>query len=194
MSNLVFESTLQIFHYWLVTYACVLSRVQLFVTPQIVDCKAPLSMGLPYQEYWSEMPFHSPGDLLNPREEPVSSEAPALVGEFLTTDLAIPTSYTQKVIKICSLIDITDSYNWQYSIEIQKVQSGTKLHRLTFQFSSLGLGDFILYLNASVFSSVKQDKIVFHNVVRIKSENACTIKYQFLAYGQVLRKFKLLLL
>ena len=51
-------------------------------------------MGLPYQEYWSEMPFHSPGDLLNPREEPVSSEDPALVGEFLTTDLAIPTSYT----------------------------------------------------------------------------------------------------
>ena len=40
------------------------------------------------------MPFHSPGDLLNPREEPVSPEAPALVGEFLTTDLAIPTSYT----------------------------------------------------------------------------------------------------
>ena len=56
-------------------------------------------MGLSYQEHWSEILFHSPGDLPNPREEPVSPEAPALVGEFFTTDLASPTHYTKKVIK-----------------------------------------------------------------------------------------------
>ena len=33
-----------------------------FVTPQAVACQAPLSMGLPRQEYWSELPFPPPGE------------------------------------------------------------------------------------------------------------------------------------
>ena len=33
--------------------AQLLSRVQLFVTPWTVDCKAPLSMGFSRQEDWS---------------------------------------------------------------------------------------------------------------------------------------------
>ena len=31
-----------------------------FVTPWTVDHQAPLSMGFPRQEYWSELPFPSP--------------------------------------------------------------------------------------------------------------------------------------
>ena len=38
-----------------------LSRIQLFVTPQTVAYQAPLSMGLSRQEYWSGLPFPSPG-------------------------------------------------------------------------------------------------------------------------------------
>ena len=34
--------------------------------------KAPPSMGLSRQEYWSGLPFHSPGDLPNPGIEPRS--------------------------------------------------------------------------------------------------------------------------
>ena len=34
--------------------------------------KAPLSMGFPRQEYWSGLPFPSPGDLLIPGIEPRS--------------------------------------------------------------------------------------------------------------------------
>ena len=34
-------------------------------------CQAPLSMGFPKQEYWSGLPFLSPGDLPNPGIEPV---------------------------------------------------------------------------------------------------------------------------
>ena len=34
-----------------------------------IACKAPLSMGFPRQEYWSGLPFSSPGDLPNPRME-----------------------------------------------------------------------------------------------------------------------------
>ena len=40
-----------------------LSRVQLFVTPWMEDCQAPLSMGFSRQEYWSGLPFPPPGDL-----------------------------------------------------------------------------------------------------------------------------------
>ena len=44
-----------------------LSHVQLFVTPWTVACQAPRSMGLPRQEYWSGLPFPSPGDALEHR-------------------------------------------------------------------------------------------------------------------------------
>ena len=39
-----------------------------------MDCsQAPLPMGFPRQEYWSELPFPCPGDLPNPGIEPTSS-------------------------------------------------------------------------------------------------------------------------
>ena len=40
--------------------------------PLIVAHQVPLSMGFSRQEYWSGLPFSSPGDLLNPWIEPVS--------------------------------------------------------------------------------------------------------------------------
>ena len=49
-----------------------LSHVQLCVTPWTVAHQAPLSMGFPRQEYWSELPFPSPGDLPDPGTELVS--------------------------------------------------------------------------------------------------------------------------
>ena len=48
------------------------SHVQLFVTPWTVAHQAPLSMGFSRQEYWSESPFPSPGDLSNPGIKPES--------------------------------------------------------------------------------------------------------------------------
>ena len=40
---------------------CVLSHVQLFATPWTVAHQAPWSMGFSRQEYWSGLPFISPG-------------------------------------------------------------------------------------------------------------------------------------
>ena len=40
--------------------------------PWTVTCLVPLSMGFPRQEYWSGLPFPSPGDLPRPGIEPVS--------------------------------------------------------------------------------------------------------------------------
>ena len=54
-----------------------LSRVLLFVTPLTIARQAPLSVGFPRQEYWSGLPFPSPGDLTDPGIEPRS---PALAG------------------------------------------------------------------------------------------------------------------
>ena len=44
-----------------------LSPVQVFATPWTGAHQAPLSMKFSRQEYWSGLPFPSPGDLLNPR-------------------------------------------------------------------------------------------------------------------------------
>ena len=41
-----------------------------FVTPWIVACQAPLSMGFPRQEYWSGLPFPPPGIFWSQRSNP----------------------------------------------------------------------------------------------------------------------------
>ena len=50
--------------------------------PWTVARQAPLSMGFSKKEYWSGLPFPSPGDLPNLGIEPMS---PALAGRFITT-------------------------------------------------------------------------------------------------------------
>ena len=53
-------------------------------TPWTVVCQAPLSMRFSKQEYWSVLPFPSPGDLPDPGIEPRS---PALQADDLPTEL-----------------------------------------------------------------------------------------------------------
>ena len=75
-----------------------LSCVWLFVTPWTVACRAPPSFGFSRQEYWSGLPFPSPGDLPGPGIEPgsptlqadsLTSEPPMLLSQF------VPPSPTQ---------------------------------------------------------------------------------------------------
>ena len=54
-----------------------------FATPWTVAHQAPLSMGFPRQEYWSGLPFPTPGDLPNPGIEPTSTE---LASGFITAE------------------------------------------------------------------------------------------------------------
>ena len=61
------------------------SCIQLFATPWTIAHQVPLSMGFPRLEYWSKLPFPSPGDLPDPRIEPVSLMPPVLAGRFFTT-------------------------------------------------------------------------------------------------------------
>ena len=60
-----------------------LSCVRLFATPWTVAYTAPLSMGFSRQEYWSGLPFPSPGDLPNPGIEPRS---PTLQADALSSE------------------------------------------------------------------------------------------------------------
>ena len=53
------------------------------VTAWTIAHQAALSMGFPRLEYWTVLPFPSPGDLPNPGIEPMS---PALAGRFYTTE------------------------------------------------------------------------------------------------------------
>ena len=48
------------------------SHVRLCVTPWTIACQAPMSTGFSRQEYWSEVPCPSPGDVPNPRIKPTS--------------------------------------------------------------------------------------------------------------------------
>ena len=62
-----------------------LSWVQLFETPWTVAHQVLLPMEFSRQEYWSGLPFPTPGDLPNPGIEPTSHVSPALAGGFFTT-------------------------------------------------------------------------------------------------------------
>ena len=60
-----------------------LSRVRLFATPWTVAHQAPQSMEFSRQEYWSGLPFASPGDLPNLGIKPRS---PALQADALQSE------------------------------------------------------------------------------------------------------------
>ena len=60
-----------------------LSCIQLFVTPWTVACQAPLSMGFSRQEYWSELPFPSPGGSSQFRGW---TRVSRIAGRFFTTE------------------------------------------------------------------------------------------------------------
>ena len=62
-----------------------LSRVRLFATPWTVSHQAPQSMGFSRQEYWSGLPFPSPGDLPDAGIKPRS---PELQADALTSEPA----------------------------------------------------------------------------------------------------------
>ena len=69
-------------------HAQLLSHVQLFATP--MDYKLPGSSvhRILQQEYWSGLPFPSPGDLPDPGIKPTSPVSLALADGFLTTEPA----------------------------------------------------------------------------------------------------------
>ena len=54
-----------------------------------IASQSPLSMGFSRQEYWSELPGRSPGDLPNSGIEPTSLTSPALTGSLPLSHQAV---------------------------------------------------------------------------------------------------------
>ena len=67
-----------------------LSRVQLFAIPWTIARKVSLSLRFPRQEYWSRLPFPSPGDLLDSGIKPASPASSPLAGGFFTHRPNVP--------------------------------------------------------------------------------------------------------
>jgi len=76
-----------------------LSRAQLFATPWTVAHQAPPSMEFYRQEYWSGLPFPSPGDLPDSGIEPGSS---ALQVDALPSDP--PVTIKKGKEKLCNIL------------------------------------------------------------------------------------------
>ena len=66
-----------------------LSCVLLCATLWTVALQAPLSVRFPRQEYWSEFPFHTPGDLHNSGIRLTSPVSPALQVDSLLLNYQI---------------------------------------------------------------------------------------------------------
>ena len=82
-----FHIGIEIYFIWKWKKCQSLIRIQLFVTPCTVAHQAPLSMGFPWQEYWSGLPFSSPGGLPDPGIEP---GYPALQADSLLSHQGSP--------------------------------------------------------------------------------------------------------
>ena len=68
---------------WTLWLCRALGRARLSATPWTAARQAPRSTKFSRQEYWSGLPFPSPGDLFNPRIEPgsLASQADSLQSE-----------------------------------------------------------------------------------------------------------------
>ena len=62
-----------------------LNHVQLFAAPWTVDHQAPLSMEFSRLEYWSGLPFPTPGDLPDPGIQLASLASSTLAEGFFIT-------------------------------------------------------------------------------------------------------------
>ena len=113
-----------------------LSGVWLFVT---VSLQAPLSLGISKQEYQSEFPFPSPGDLPNPGIEPWF---PALQADYLPAEPAEkPKNTGMGSLSLLQRIFSTQELKWGLlhcrKILYQLSYQGSPILTLTRSFSKL---------------------------------------------------------
>ena len=86
-----------------------LSHVRLFATPWTIGHRAPLSTWFSRQEYWSGLPFPSPGDLPDSGVEPMSpalQESSLPLSPLWSPDRSV---MQQKILAFVILISL-DSY------------------------------------------------------------------------------------
>ena len=117
---------------------CALSCVWL-CDPMHDICQAPLSMGFPRKEYWSGLPFPSPGVLPNSRIKPTSLGSPALAGGLFTTTLPRKLQYRKytanNIDNIILILQVGGSNQWINSL----ITSGQQIYRWKWKWSRVQL-------------------------------------------------------
>ena len=98
-----------------------LSRVWLFATLWTVAYQASLSMGCSRQEYWSGLPFPSPGNLPDPG---IKSGFPVLQADTLPSEP--PGKHWLKQIPECKWDTLPSSANWIFSFNCPRYDCGWK--------------------------------------------------------------------
>ena len=96
-------------------------------TPWTVALQAPLFMGFSRQEYWSGLPFPSPGDFLYPGTEPMS---PALQAESLPSE---PSGGLQWNTHVQRLLDLGWPGHWDRTLWSQGRQGCRNLQVTTWE-------------------------------------------------------------
>ena len=142
---------------------CVLScfsHVQLFVTRWTVAHQAPLSVEFSMQEYWSGLPFPSPGNLPDPGTEPALFTSAASAGGFFTTSTTweAPFFLTWKDVKSSKLVLFTDLIQkgggWIFFFSSRR-STGFKVRKHHLQDQSYSVLPRSVHVSSrSVFSSV----------------------------------------
>ena len=97
------------------------------VIPWTIACQTPLSMGFSRQEYWSGVPFPSPGDLPNPGIEP---QSPALQADSLPTELMME---AQKLV-FYPIISLVNEHSYPKECELYEGQ--VILHLVSYSLST----------------------------------------------------------
>ena len=92
---------------------CLRSGVWFFATPWTIACHALLSMEFSRQEYWSGLPFPTPGDLPDQGIEPTFFVSPALAGRFFTT---VPPGKPKDLLLLFSLSVMSNSL-WLHALQ-----------------------------------------------------------------------------
>ena len=98
-----------------------------FATPWTVVHQVSLSMGFPRQEYWSNLPFPSPGNLPDPGSEPTS---PALADGVFTTE---PPGKPLALLVEADKLSAQNFLRWGQSSQLFSVGS-TYVHHFFFFF------------------------------------------------------------
>ena len=140
-----------------------LSRVWLFATPWTSAYQASPSMGFSRQEYWSGLPFPSPGDLPDPGIEPGS---PTLEADALTSE---PQGSPNHSISSSQIWHFATSIIWPPKSILKLISdSARKLNTAKYQFF------FLLFLQTSICKR----GISRTQLLNISGNNCCCLVLQ----------------
>ena len=113
----------------------------------VIPWQAPLSMGFCRQEYWSGLPFPSPGDLPNPEMEPSLPHCRQIL--YRLSHQKSPPIYMFTFIKNCQMLK--SLYCFHCPCQQMKAPTAPWSHQHLVLFFLFFLSSFI-FLNALIFS------------------------------------------